>query len=108
LDALLKKLDLKPFLICCFVGSHDSGCSPNIPLKKEVAGGGGGRDVGGRLSRDTIKGGGMGEHGLGSRFVGAAWCLGKRAHEKAFREWWRVSQSSCLFWERNNHFLQRS
>jgi len=34
-----------------------------------VAGGGGGRDAGGRLSRDIIKGGGMEKHGLGVKFM---------------------------------------
>jgi len=62
---LRKELGLKSFLICCFVGTHSSGYSPNILLRKEVARGGGGRDTSGRLSGNIIKGSGMGEHGLG-------------------------------------------
>jgi hypothetical protein len=76
---MLKELSLKLFLICCSIGIHNSGCSLNVPLREEVAQGGGRGDVGGRLSRNVKMGSGMGEHGPESRLGRVVWCLGKRA-----------------------------
>jgi hypothetical protein len=85
LDALFKELGLKPFLICCSIGTHSFGFSPNIPFRKEVAGGGGGRDVGGRLSRDIIKGGGMEKHGLGVKVMWGGLVSGEKGMPGGFQ-----------------------
>jgi hypothetical protein len=60
-----KEFGLEAFFICCSVGAHSSGCSLDVHLRERMARRGRGMDVGGRLPRDVIKGGCVGEHGLG-------------------------------------------
>jgi hypothetical protein len=91
---MLKELSLEPFLICCCIGTHSSGCSPNVSLREEVAHGGGGGDASGRLSRDVIKGSSMGEHGLGVKVSG----VGMVPREKGTPEgFWGVAEGLTNF-----------
>jgi hypothetical protein len=65
MDAMHKEFGLEAFFICCSVGAHCSGFSPDVPLREKVARRGRATDVGGRLLRNVIKGSGVEEHGLG-------------------------------------------
>jgi hypothetical protein len=59
-----------------------------------VAQGGGGGDVGGRLSKNIIKGGGMGEHGLGVKVGWGGVVSREKGMPKGF---WGVAEGLTKF-----------